>query len=179
MSENYVERILSFKMPRYNELPDMELYLDQVIAYIESSLLLLEENNNEKILTSSMVNNYVKKGIVPPTNKKKYSKEHIAYLFLVCIYKHIFSMDEICNMTQVHRDILQGAEGMTLERSYNYFCRELENILKSQFTNEELPLDTSVSLAAERYLIRNPLIAYANKIYSLKLLAEYNKSKSQ
>ncbi len=168
-------KILNFKLPRYDELPTLDLYLDQVIVLIESSLEDLRLLGNEPILTASMVNNYVKKGIVPVTNKKKYSKEHIASIFMVCIYKQIFSMDEIKGLIEVHSRIVASPNSpIDVERSYNYFCRELENIIKSTFTNEILPEDTTVSFTKERQLIRNASIAFANKIYTLSLLNEFN-----
>ena len=69
-----IERILNFKMPRYNELPAIELYIDQVLSYIDSIFAPLEMQDIEKTLTASMVNNYVKQGAVPPTVKKRYSR---------------------------------------------------------------------------------------------------------
>ncbi len=168
-------KILNFKLPRYSELPTLDLYLDQVIVLIESSLADLRLLGDEPILTASMVNNYVKKGIVPVTNKKRYSKEHIASIFMVCIYKQIFSMDEIKGLIQVHQRIVDSPNNpIDVERSYDYFCRELENILKSTFKNETIPDDTTVSFTAERQLIRNASIAFSNKIYTLNLLNEFN-----
>ena len=63
------EKILEFKMPRYEELPAIELYIDQVLKYIETVFEPLEICKDEKPLTASMVNNYVKKGVVPATSR--------------------------------------------------------------------------------------------------------------
>ncbi len=167
--------IKNFKLPRYNELPTIDLYLDQVIALIESTLKDLKLLNDEPFLTASMVNNYVKKGIVPVTYKKKYSKEHIASIFMVCMYKQVFSMDEIKKLLDIHKAIIGDENSdIDIERSYNYFCREFESILISTFTNMPLPEDSSVSFTSERNLIRNAAIAFANKLYTLSLLDKFN-----
>ncbi len=169
------KQILNFKMPRYDELPSLDLYLDQVIELVEDSLSDLHLFGDEKFITSSMINNYVKKGIVPVTNKKRYTKEHIASIFMVCIYKQIFSMDEIKNLMDVHiRIVNDESSPIDVKRSYDYFCRELENILVATFENKELPEDTTTSFTSERQLIRNASIAFSNKLYTLHLLQEFN-----
>ncbi len=165
------ESIINFKLPKYEELPNIDLYLDQVIALIETSLKDLKLFNDEPFLTASMINNYVKKGIVPVTNKKKYSKEHIASIFMVCIYKQVFSMDEIKKLLDIHADIINDETNpIDLERSYNYFCTEFEQNIVATFTKKQLPADSTVSYTEERQLIRNAAIAFANKLYTLHLL---------
>ena len=81
-----------FHMPRYDEIPDIDLYMDQLLAYIEKILAPLFEHTNEKILTTSMVNNYVKQGVLPPTVKKRYSREHVIILIEICLAKQIYSI---------------------------------------------------------------------------------------
>ena len=60
-----------FHMPRYDEIPDIDLYMDQLLVYIDKVLAPLSVNEQEKALTTSMVNNYVKQGILPATVKKR------------------------------------------------------------------------------------------------------------
>ena len=74
------------KLPRWEELPDLELYMDQVLALIQRYLGSYP-GYDEKGLTASMVNNYVKMGVVPPPKKKRYTRIHLAHLILICVLK--------------------------------------------------------------------------------------------
>ena len=167
------EKILAFKMPRYNELPSIELYIDQVLSYIDSIFDPLEMQDIEKPLTASMVNNYVKQGAVPPTVKKRYSREHIAYLIIVRLAKQIFTIDEIIRMIQIQKSVYD------IEIAYNYICEELEKILVAVFTEQPLPRDASITMKPQRYFVRNTLISVVYKIHTQKLMAIFDVDKAE
>jgi hypothetical protein len=167
------EKILAFKMPRYNELPSIELYIDQVLSYIDSIFDPLEMQDIEKPLTASMVNNYVKQGAVPPTVKKRYSREHIAYLIIVRLAKQIFTIDEIIRMIQIQKSVYD------IEIAYNYICEELEKILVAVFTEQPLPRDSSITMKPQRYFVRNTLISVVYKIHTQKLMAIFDVDKAE
>ena len=167
------EKILAFKMPRYNELPSIELYIDQVLSYIDSIFDPLEMQDIEKPLTASMVNNYVKQGAVPPTVKKRYSREHIAYLIIVRLAKQIFTIDEIIRMIQIQKSVYD------IEIAYNYICEELEKILVAVFTEQPLPRDSSITMKPQRYFVRNTLISVVYKIHTQKLMAVFDVDKAE
>ena len=80
--------------PRWVSLPEIDLYMDQLIGFFEKKLAFLF-SEDEKGVTSTMINNYVKHKVIMPPVKKKYSREHIAYLFVVITLKKAFSMSEI------------------------------------------------------------------------------------
>ena len=73
LKSDYVQEILEFHCPRYNELPGLDLYMDQVLSVIEE--VMKPFHPEEKAMTSSMVNNYVKQKIVTPPVNKKYSRK--------------------------------------------------------------------------------------------------------
>lgn len=79
-------------LPSWEELPDIELYMDQVITLLDGYLAML---GNEKAITQAMINNYVKLGIMPAPIKKRYSKKHLAYLIIICFLKQTLSMELI------------------------------------------------------------------------------------
>lgn len=81
-------------LPRYSQLPDIGLYMDQVIALTERFLGPIF-NGETTILTASMVNNYVKQHLLPPPYKKRYNREHVARLIAICILKQVLSIPEI------------------------------------------------------------------------------------
>ena len=101
---------------RWQELPDFDLYLDQVTALIEKSLSFLKLNEDDKVVTSTMINNYVKAKLVTPPIKKKYSREHVAYFTVICFLKRVFSLDEISTLLKIQ------FENVPLDESYNIFC---------------------------------------------------------
>ncbi len=79
-------------LPSWDALPDFGLYMDQVIVLMERAL---EGVLPKGELTKSMVNNYVKVGLIPRPVGKKYEREHLAMLLMVCILKQALSMEEI------------------------------------------------------------------------------------
>ena len=92
MNKNYTEKLYSRKIPLWNELPEIDLYMDQIIVLMEKYLC---SNHEEKLITPSMINNYVKLGIIPAPTKKKYSKIHIAYLIIICSLKQVMPIGDI------------------------------------------------------------------------------------
>ena len=83
-----------FSLPRYEQLPDIGLYMDQVIALTDRSLESLF-GQDASVLTASMVNNYVKQRLLLPPVKKRYSRKHVACLIVICTLKQVLSIPEI------------------------------------------------------------------------------------
>ena len=78
-------------MPSFDELPELPLYREQVIAYVESILSPLNQGIDGSRLTFSMINNYVKTGLLAPPVKKMYTREHIGRLLVICAFKQVLS----------------------------------------------------------------------------------------
>ncbi len=90
--EDALNTLKEVKFPTWDTLPELELYMDQVVSLMERYLSVVNIqpeglDETDKIITPSMVNNYVKKGYMPAPIKKKYGKEHLAYLFIICTMK--------------------------------------------------------------------------------------------
>ncbi len=108
----------SYSLPKWDELPDIELYMDQIISLLEKYLKIYYETlGAEKTITSSMINNYVKLGTIPPPIKKRYSKIHLAYLLVVCTLKQTHDMATIQKIIPVE---LSAAE---VEQTYTSFVK--------------------------------------------------------
>ncbi len=120
--------ISEFHMPRYHELPDMGLYLDQVVRYVNNSLAALGCQE----ITASMVSNYVKKGYIQSPVKKQYYVEQIAYLFFIAIAKNVLSMENIGSLFEMQK------RTHDTPTAYDYFCQELENMLQYIFGYKEV-----------------------------------------
>ncbi len=164
-NSDLVTYILDFHCPRYNELPNIDLYVDQVIILITETLNPILLDDEDKILTSAMINNYVKQGIVAPTTNKKYSTNHIMYLIVVCIFKKILSIQEICELIKIQ------ITTYPVHVAYDYFCTELENCLKTTFVPQDAPMPhIATRTTDETKLIRSTVLAFCNKLYIQKYI---------
>lgn len=147
------KKIQEFQIPAYHEIPDVGLYLDQTVKYINVFFRPLP--NME--LTSSMVSNYVKKGLIDRPIKKTYSRNQICYLIFIVIAKTVLSMENIQLLFDVQKKVYDE------ETAYEYLRLELDNLipyvlgLKDQFdeigytdTDEKMMLKTTIMTFAQR-----------------------------
>lgn len=156
------EDILNFHCPRWNELPDIELYMDQVVSIIEKNFSCFVGDKN-KIVTSTMINNYVKQKVVKPPKNKKYDRDHLAYLIPVCVLKQIMGISEIC------RGITLLLESYDIPQTYDIFCEQLELGLKNAFSG--LPESIfSCDDTPEIRLLKAVITSFASLQYSKYLL---------
>lgn len=160
------EALLDFHCPRYEEISDIGLYMDQVVRILEEALEVFAVDSEEKTITPSMVNNYVKQGIISPPVKKKYDRNHLAYLLVVCLLKRVYTMTEICRMIDVQ------IQSTPIEQAYNAFCIELERSLRYVVLRQEEdnPFRSSPD-SFEGWLLRSAVLAAAHKIYVQKMIA--------
>ena len=94
--ENYLN---NFHLPQWDELPDMDLYMDQVVMLLQRYLNFLpEDEHGNAAITASIINNYVRLKIMPPPVKKKYTRVHMAYLIMVCSLKQSVNIPYIQKM---------------------------------------------------------------------------------
>ena len=157
IKDKKIEKVIKHHLPRWNELPEIDLYLDQVVNYLEKYLGILNVNGDEKIITKTMINNYVKLGIMPAPEKKKYSKSHIAYLMVICILKQVYSIGDIGKL------ISETIAYFELSKAYNRFCANIEVSIKNVFFRKEFPhID---KMTEEQYLLKNVVQAVADKLY--------------
>lgn len=165
--------INKFHLPRWEELPEIDLYLDQVVSLLEKYLCTYIKNDNEKeekIVTKTMINNYVKHHAIKPPVNKKYNKEHLAYLFVIFILKQVYSISDIKKLINL------AIETSSPKQAYNRFCEELEKAIKLTFNCENY-IDNE-SLSQEKYILRNVVQSFANKLYVLRTYLKEKKEDS-
>ena len=156
---------LEYHCPRWRELPALELYMDQMTGYIADVLRpLLDSEEEERPLTKAMVNNYVKARMIPRPDKKKYRREHLAHLILLCAMKQVLSLPEAWSVLQM------AQQENTFPQVYDYFCQELENAL-SQVWNQPRREESACLEGEGAALLRRLTQACANKIYLQKRIA--------
>jgi len=84
----------NFSYPKWEDIPNIDLYLDQVLLYVNQVCAPISPDK-DKGLTASMVNNYVKHGYLTKPDKKKYQRKQIARLIAITTLKSVFSIQEI------------------------------------------------------------------------------------
>lgn len=88
--------LADYALPDWDSFPSLSLYMDQVTYLLNGYLNLFSEGETQDaVVTPAMINNYVKLKIIPPPEKKRYSREHLAYLVMVCVLKQSMSTGEI------------------------------------------------------------------------------------
>lgn len=169
MNAEYKQAILDyvaqFHLPRYRELPDFGLRLEQVTKYVNRYA--------PTPITGSMVSNYVKQKIIPGPEKKSYGPDSIGYLIFVSYVKNVMSLEDIREMAQVQRSSYE------MSVAYDYFCEELENLLQYVVGLKEAPDCIGKSQSEQKNLLRTALLSITYKIYLDQYWALYRQSEQE
>lgn len=130
MLNSILKKISSIDYVKPEDIPNIDLYMDQVTTFMESKLKNTSRNPEaDKILTKTMINNYAKNDLLPPPVKKKYSKEHVLMLIFIYYYKSILSINDIQTLLKPISDrYFQSGEGLNLSDVYE----EIFGLEKSQ-----------------------------------------------
>ena len=146
------------KLPRWSELPDLDLYMDQILSLV-GRYLGDYPGFDGKGLTASMVNNYVKQQVMPAPVKKKYTRTHLAYLIMICVLKPVLPISVI-------RQLLSAALAEQTEAAfYDGFCRQFEDSCRA--AAESCAPEAGES--RESVLCRAALRAQAEQALALRL----------
>ena len=168
------KRLAAFHMPRYRELSDFDVYMDQLVQILDKYLAEFLIPGEEKVLTPSMINNYVQQKVILPPVKKKYNKLHIVYLMVIGILKQVLSISEIVEILRM------AIEEYPVEAAYDYFCQEIENALKATFETRTFD-NIAHHIAKKKTLLseylRSAVLAFSNRIYVKKNIYYINSLK--
>lgn len=154
------ECLKDFRLPRYNEIPNMGLYLDQATKYVCEYLAPL----GEFTLTPSMISNYVKKGLIANPVKKQYGREQIAYLFFIAMAKSVLSLDALTGFIKLQQ------QTYSLPKAYDYFCDQLESLLLYTFEVTDTLQLCGEDNTDEKRLLFTCMVAAVQKVYLEKCL---------
>ncbi len=163
MNKKDIVQINEFHIPRWKELPSVDLYLDQVVNFINSCLssyIFFNTNNKKKeneLLTKTMINNYVKNELIEAPIKKQYSKTHIAKLFVICVLKQVYSMQDIKTLIEI------ATKDSNIQIAYDKFCKLFEEALLCTYTRKDF-IDKHSS-SDNLYLLKSVLLSCSYKIY--------------
>ena len=160
LNAEIIRSIQDFRFPKYHEIPDVGLFLEQVAKYISSFL----EPLGDITVTGSMISNYVKKGLIANPVKKLYSREQIAYLFFIAVAKSVLSLDALSSFIALQKHTYP------LQRAYDYFCEEFESILYFTFGTTDVMEAKGEEGSTEKRLLFACIVASVEKVYLEKYL---------
>ncbi len=123
------------------DLPNIDLYMDQVTTFMDSQLAVSKRRSDDKVLTKTMINNYAKNNLLPPPVKKKYSKEHLLALVFIYYFKNILSIGDI-------QEILNPITDKYFASDLNF---NLENIYSEVFRLEKTEVLTLQKDITKKY----------------------------
>ena len=117
--ESIIESLSKMEYVKSSEIPNIDLYMDQVLTFMNGHLEDAKRYENDKIMTKTMINNYAKNHLLPAPDKKKYSKEHIMVLMFIYYFKNILSIGDIQSILNplTNRYFANGRE-LNLEKIY-------------------------------------------------------------
>lgn len=105
------------------DIPNIDLYMDQVTTFMEEALGSSKRYPDDKILTKTMINNYAKNDLLPPPTKKKYSKEHLMILTFIYYFKGILSIKDIETLlTPITERYFNTDSALDITRIYDEVC---------------------------------------------------------
>ncbi len=119
--EELRQRMRAERPAAWEQLPDLALYMDQLISYMPRQLIRFDSSD---ALTSAMVNNYIKDNLLPRAEGKRYGREHLAWLTAICALKSVISMREMSVLFTA-----LGGEGVSVQERYEHFRQQLDKSL--------------------------------------------------
>ena len=158
--QQIADSLRDFRLPRYNEIPTVGLYLEQATKYIGEYLEPLGEYG----LTPSMISNYVKKGLIANPVKKQYGREQIAYLFFIAMAKSVLSLDALTGFIKLQQ------RTYSLPKAYDYFCEQFETLLRFSFEITDSAEVVGEDNTDEKRLLFTCIVAAVQKVYLEKCL---------
>lgn len=175
------------------DIPNIDLYMDQVTTFMESHLRSSTRNPKEdKILTKTMINNYTKNDLLPPPVKKKYSKEHVLLLIFIYYYKGILSISDIQELLQPITEHFFDAKGefdlehvyeevFGLEREQKDVCKaDVEEKFKiAQQTFADAPEDKQDFLKIFSFICMLSFDVYVKKLLIENIIDKFDGNKNE
>lgn len=149
----------SYKAEEWKSFPSIDLYMDQVITYLERLLIIFNDDTGKnKVITSSMVNNYVKEGYLKRPFNKKYDKIHLVTLYILSMLKPILPIPLIAN----------SLKSFGNEQEYQSFFEELTSLQDKAFN------DISQKITDALANINEDDYQTALRLFALQLTSEAN-----
>ena len=123
MLNSILESISRIDYIHPEDIPNIDLYMDQVTTFMDAQLASTKRYHEDKILTKTMINNYAKNNLLPPPVKKKYTKEHVLVLIFIYYFKNILSIKDIETLLKPITDkAFSDGETLDMTELYEAIC---------------------------------------------------------
>lgn len=168
-----------------SDIPNIDLYMDQVTSFMEKELKSTKRYEDDKILTKTMINNYAKDNLLPAPIKKKYSKEHLLLLIFIYYFKNIMSMKDIeMLLGPITERYFDSESDINMTRIYDEVCafekertklmmKDIEAIYQSSNeTFQDVKEDDQKLLRFFSFICSLSLDVYVKKLLIEKLIDE-------
>lgn len=160
-------QISAFHFPRWEELPEVDLYMDQVVGYLNQKLSVFcgaDETETGQYITPTMINNYVKQKIIAAPVKKRYDRTCLSALIVLFCAKQVLSI----GMTGTLIACCRWQEDPVC--AYNRFCQIFEDVIHDTVSGTQNRMQTAKK-SMEDDMLTATAIAFINKNYVEKLLS--------
>lgn len=144
-----LQRLAKLNYIKPGDVPNIDLYMDQVTTFMDEHLSDVKRYEDDKILTKTMINNYTKNDLLPPPVKKKYSKEHIYVLTFIYYLKNILSISDIQKLLNPLTDKFFNKEELP---DLEYIYSEIYNMEKEQIASLSKDVVERTQVAKEAFL---------------------------
>jgi len=184
-AENLLESILEslgrIQFIKSEDIPNIDLYMDQVTTFMDQHLRTTTRNPKEdKVLTKTMINNYAKNDLLPPPVKKKYSKEHVLFLIFIYYFKNVLSINDIQVLLQpIAEKYFASGTDFDLQAVYEEVAEmekgEIENLKEDVRRSYQKSMETFQNAPEEdaEFLQKFAFICLLSfDIYTKKLMVE-------
>jgi len=151
------QRMKTYEPLPWDKLPDLGLYMDQVITFLERHLACLHpcRGPKDRVLTPAMINNYVKQRVIPRPNGKKYDREHMAALLMVCALKQVLPIDAVTRLISLCGDDTHACYEAFCTQQRSALERAGDLLMRCETTALQCALEAGAQcLAAEALLVR-------------------------
>ena len=180
MLGSILESISRIDYIKPNQIPNIDLYMDQITTFMEEGLERTKRYPEDKILTKTMINNYAKNNLLPPPVKKKYSKEHILALIFIYYFKNLLSIKDFGNdsgfsMTDIYEEVC-GLEKSRIDS----MAKDIARIYKTSLdTFADAPEDEQKMLQNFSFICSLAFDVYVKKQVIEKLIDDMPEPKKK
>ena len=150
-----------FRIPRWEELPSVPQYLDQVLLLVDEWLGPFLSHDGKQVITRTMVNNYVKLHFLPSPVNRRYDRLAIASLFVIAILKPVYTIEEIAYLIKLSLGLSEQRE------AYNKFCDYVEEAVLCAFRRTAMEKENDPG--DPRQVLWNACNAFACQLYVRKI----------
>ncbi len=127
IEELYTEVFHDVQNFNIDDIPGIDLYMDQVTTYLNDKLKMAQRHDDDKLLTKTMINNYVKSHLMPPPEKKKYSKDHLIALILIFFFKNVVSINDVNSILNPIMSNQFSDKDDSLEKAFNIYLEHIQS----------------------------------------------------